>query len=102
MKNKNQVVLGGETNNTEPDHYQSPPLPSDLLPQWRQGSHAAPALRNVSIDIPAYYNVRLRKHWLFSMFLLGVFTQFAMAIYTPSAWNWIYEFLVKLLPVIIE
>lgn len=102
MKTKNQVVIGHSASSHGQDTYSSPPPTSDLTQSLQNSSYATPAVRTVSIGIPAYYSVRLRKHWLVSMFILGVFSQYALAIYTPGVWNWFYEFLIKVLPVMAE
>jgi len=46
-----------------------------------------------SMTLPLYRVIRVRLIMLITMFILGVITQFLMAIYTPEAWNVLYMFL---------
>ena len=55
---------------------------------------------NVSVTLPMYRLVKLRKLWLGSMFFLGMFSQFLLAIYTPAVWNYLYGLLQNFLPVV--
>lgn len=100
MRRKNNIVVGGDYQQSEQAAHQPSPLPDNAAMRWAVETPAMPAFKNVSLDIPAYYNVKLRKHWLVAMFVLGMFTQFALAIYTPAVWRWLYELLSRLLPVI--
>lgn len=59
-----------------------------------------PSQSSISVTMPMYRLVRLRKLWLGSMFFLGMFSQFLLAIYTPSVWNYIYGVIQNFLPVL--
>lgn len=52
--------------------------------------HHIPAQHSVSFSVPTYRLVSLRRTWLLVMFLLGVVSQFLLAIYTPAVWNFLY------------
>lgn len=44
----------------------------------------------LSVSLPLYRVIRVRMFMLTVMFLLGVITQFLMAIYAPEVWNYFY------------
>jgi len=44
----------------------------------------------LSVSLPLYRVIRVRMLMLTVMFLLGVVTQFLMAIYAPEVWNYFY------------
>lgn len=52
----------------------------------------------VSMSIPMDKLIRVRKRWLTGMFLLGMFSQYLLALYVPIIWNFVYGVLQKLLP----
>ncbi len=54
---------------------------------------------NVSVSMPMYRIIKVRKLWLGFMFTLGMFTQFLLAIYTPEVWNYLYGVIQNFLPV---
>lgn len=54
---------------------------------------------NVSVTMPMYRLVKLRKLWLGSMFFLGMLSQFLLAIYTPAVWNYLYELVLRFVPI---
>ena len=44
----------------------------------------------LSVSLPLYRVIRVRMLMLSIMFILGVVTQFLMAIYAPDVWNYFY------------
>lgn len=75
---------------------------SKIKSEHQQGSpvqYQAPQ-PNVSVTLPMHRLVKLRKLWLGSMFFLGMFSQFLIAIYTPAVWNYLYGLLQNFLPVL--
>ena len=67
-----------------------------------RGSSAANAPRqvqpSVSVTMPMYRLVKIRQLWLGTTFFLGMITQFLLAIYTPTVWNYLYDLLRNFLP----
>lgn len=45
------------------------------------------------MPVSIYHVLQVRKAWLGGMFLLGVITQYLLAIYAPEVWNYIYSVL---------
>lgn len=56
-----------------------------------------PSPTHVSVVMPMYRLIKLRKLWLGLIFFLGMFSQFLLAIYTPTAWNYLYSLILNLL-----
>lgn len=52
-----------------------------------QTNAQAPGL---SVLLPLYRVIRVRMLMLATMFILGMVTQYLMAIYTPAVWNYFY------------
>lgn len=52
-----------------------------------QTNAQAPGL---SVSLPLYRVIRVRMLMLATMFILGIVTQYLMAIYTPAVWNYFY------------
>lgn len=45
------------------------------------------------MPVSIHHVLQVRKAWLGGMFLLGVVTQYLLAIYAPEVWNYIYTVL---------
>ncbi len=52
-----------------------------------QTNAQAPGL---SVSLSLYRVIRVRMLMLATMFILGIVTQYLMAIYTPAVWNYFY------------
>ena len=61
---------------------------SRKVEQFQTNAQAqAPGL---SVSLPLYRVIRVRMLMLATMFILGMVTQYLMAIYTPAVWNYFY------------
>ncbi|MFC1337325.1 MAG: hypothetical protein G8D89_20880 [gamma proteobacterium symbiont of Clathrolucina costata] len=74
---------------------------------WKSKKESAPndqhppnyqQTRTTSVSVPLGYMVHVRKMWLGTMFFLGMFSQYLMAIYTPEVWNYVYGLIRNFMP----
>jgi len=56
--------------------------------------------QSLSVSMPMYHLVKLRKYWLTLMLLIGAFSQFLLAIYAPEVWNYIYGLIQRFVPIL--
>lgn len=65
--------------------------------QEQRGDYYRSERPTVSFISP-YRIMSIRKFWLVFMLLLGMFSQFLMAIYVPEVWNYLYDLIQNLMP----
>jgi hypothetical protein len=60
------------------------------IPENGVGQQNQPFTPSLSVSMPLYRVIRVRMVWLWGMFILGAISQFLLAVWAPSAWNYLY------------
>lgn len=61
------------------------------MPEEGGGQQYQPSAPSMSVSMPLSRVIRVRMLWLWGMYILGVISQFLLAVWAPSVWNYFYK-----------